>query len=82
MTNTGKGIATVFRDGKAFPGTWSRKAGEIFHLFNESQEEIPLKPGKASSKLLVLRSNSHFLLRVKTTEFDFLLPKEHIAKNH
>lgn len=52
MTNTGKGIATVFRDGKAFPGTWSRKAGEIFHLFNESQEEIPLKPGKSFFEII------------------------------
>ncbi len=43
----GSGRSVVFRDGKAYPGTWrSESRGDMPRFYTDSGEEVPLKPGK------------------------------------
>jgi hypothetical protein len=44
---TGRGEAVVFRDGRAFAGTWQRPANdEFFRFFRPDGREIPMDPGR------------------------------------
>ncbi len=44
----GSGRALLFRDGQAFAGTWrSESRGDLPRFYNESGQELALKPGKS-----------------------------------
>ncbi len=44
---TGRGEAVVFRNGKAWPGTWERnETSEFFRLLGADGRELPMDPGR------------------------------------